>query len=122
MYREKKLLKYTHFNIHFPSKKASEYFTDSPDLSVNEPVMHFAQIGPPRNVTVEQTDAGDEFVVTWYPPEYGLETLRVYVVRWFREPGHLLIGSAETRETYYKGNYYFALSSSSITFVKLLLF
>lgn len=69
--------------------------------------MHFAQIGPPRNVTVQQTDVGDEFVVTWYPPEYGLETLRVYVVRWFREPGHLLMGSAETRETYYKGNYFY---------------
>lgn len=38
------------------------------------------KVGPPRNVTVEQTDEGDEFVVSWYPPEYGLEFLRVYVV------------------------------------------
>ncbi|XP_031624013.1 protein borderless isoform X4 [Contarinia nasturtii] len=84
--------------------KASEYFTDAPD-QLNEPVMHFAQIGPPRNLTVHQTDAGDEFVASWYAPEYGNETLRVYVLRWFREPGHFLTGTAETRETYYKVRY-----------------
>lgn len=71
--------------------------------------MHFAQIGPPRNVSVEQTDSGDEFVVTWYPPEYGIETLRVYVLKWWREPGHFLMGTAETRDTYYKGNYLISL-------------
>lgn len=32
-------------------------------------------------MTVTQTDEGDEFVVSWHPPEYGLEFLRVYVVR-----------------------------------------
>ena len=101
----------------FPSlqkNKASEYFTDSPD-QLEEPVMHFAQVGPPKNVTVQQTDVGDEFIVSWYPPDYGIETLRVYVVRWFREPGHHLVGTAETRDTYYKGNlllnHYFPLVS-----------
>lgn len=70
---------------------------------MQQPVHHFSQIGPPQNVTVTQTDAGDEFVVSWDPPEFGLETLRVYVVRWYLEPGHYLQGSAETRETYYVG-------------------
>lgn len=55
---------------------------------------------------MQQTDVGDEFVVSWYPPEYGIETLRVYVVRWYREPGHHLIGTAETRDTYYKGIFF----------------
>lgn len=77
-------------------------FTDAPE-EIQEPIQHFAQIGPPRNVTVQQSDAGDEFVVSWYPPDYGLDTLRVYVVRWFREPGHFLMGSAETRNNYYNG-------------------
>lgn len=92
-------------------KQASEYFTDSPD-QLNEPVQHFAQVAPPRNVTVQQTDVGDEFVVSWYPPEYGIETLRVYVVRWYREPGHHLIGTAETRDTYYKGIFFYSLPFS----------
>lgn len=78
--------------------------------------MHFAQIGPPRNVSVEQTDVGDEFVVSWYPPEYGMETLRVYVVKWWREPGHWLMGTAETRDTYYKGNFPFIFADSSFPF------
>lgn len=41
------------------------------------------KVGPPRNVTVKQTDEGDEFVVSWYAPEYGLEYLSVYVVNEF---------------------------------------
>lgn len=76
--------------------------TDTPD-KLQDPVQHFAQIGPPRNVTVVQTQAGDEFVVSWYPPEYGIDSLKLYVVRWYREPGHILHGSAETRENYYIG-------------------
>lgn len=81
-------------------------FTDIPPTH-DEPVQHFAQIGPPRNLTVTRTEAGDEFVVSWYPPEYGIDTLRLYVVRWHREPGHFLHGSAETRETYYLGESFF---------------
>lgn len=86
------------------SNEASYYFTDSPD-QLNEPVMHFTQVGPPRNMTVQQTDDGDEFVVSWEPPEYR-ENLRIYIVRWFREPGHNLEGSAETSDTYYKGSHF----------------
>lgn len=76
--------------------------TDSPDR-LQEPVQQFSQIGPPRNLTVNQTSAGDEFVVSWLPPEYGIENLRLYVIRWYREPGHFLHGSAETRNHYYIG-------------------
>lgn len=42
------------------------------------------KVGPPRNVTVKQSYDGDEFVVSWYPPEYGLEFLQVYVVSKFQ--------------------------------------
>lgn len=68
-------------------------------------VHHFSQIGPPRNVSVQAKPDGGEYVVSWDQPDYGLETLRVYVVRWYREPGHYFHGSAETRELYYTGTY-----------------
>lgn len=55
-------------------------------------------------MTVTEKPTGDGFVVSWDSPEYGLETLRVYLVRWYREPGHFLHGTAETRENYYTGN------------------
>lgn len=77
-------------------------FTDGPD-QLQEPIQQFSQIGPPRNLTVNQTSAGDEFVVSWQPPEYGVENLRLYVIRWYREPGHFLHGSAETSNHYYIG-------------------
>lgn len=66
-------------------------------------VHHFSQIGAPRNVTVQPKPNGDGYVVSWDQPDYGLDTLRVYVVRWYREPGHFFHGSAETRELYYTG-------------------
>lgn len=53
-------------------------YTDAPD-ELQEPVQHFAQVGPPRNLTVTQGDVSDEFTASWDPPEYGLETLSVYV-------------------------------------------
>lgn len=76
--------------------------TDSPE-HVQQPIYSFAQIGAPQNVTVNQTGAGDEFVVSWYPPEFGQENLHVFVVRWWLEPGHYLQGSAETRNQYFIG-------------------
>lgn len=64
------------FSIFFLSRNWKvRHFTDAPD-DVIEPVQHFAQIGPPRNLTVNQADTVYEFVVSWYPPEYGLDTLR----------------------------------------------
>lgn len=77
-------------------------FTDAPE-QIQEPIMHFAQIGPPRNLTIQQTDAGYEFVASWNPPEYGLDTLAVYVLRWHRQPGNKFEGSLETRNTYIHG-------------------
>lgn len=68
-------------------------------------VQQFIQIGPPQNLTVTETSVSGEFVASWDPPEHGMDSLRVYIVRWYREPGHYLHGSAETRENYYKGTY-----------------
>jgi len=66
--------------------------------------MPFAQIGPPRNVSVEIINDG--YIITWEPPEYGQDQLRLYIVRWWQEPGHFLHGSTETRETNYLGNFF----------------
>lgn len=73
-------------------------------------VQQFIQIGPPRNLTVSETSVSGEFVASWDAPEHGLDSLRVYIVRWYREPGHYLHGSAETRENYYKGIYHDAMT------------
>lgn len=78
--------------------------TDIPS-QLQYPVPQFAQIGVPRNLTVNQTSTSNEFVASWNPPEFGEENLKLYVVRWWREPGHILQGVAETRNLYYNGNY-----------------
>lgn len=56
-------------------------------------------IGYPNNVSVHTTDDG--YLVTWDPPNYGMEDLRIYVVRWYQGPQEYLCGTAETKNTTY---------------------
>lgn len=64
-------------------------------------VSAFSQIGPPLNLSVSIKPDG--FLVSWDSPEYGQDMLSLYVVRWFLQPEHKLIGKAETRNTFYLG-------------------
>ena len=57
------------------------------------------RMGPPVNVRVQATVQG--YLVTWEPPAYGKEQVRLYAVRWFRGPSEQLYGRAETTDTYY---------------------
>ncbi|XP_015437603.1 PREDICTED: protein turtle isoform X2 [Dufourea novaeangliae] len=57
------------------------------------------RMGPPVNVRVQATVEG--YLVTWEPPAYGKEQVRLYGVRWFRGPSERLYGRAETTDTYY---------------------
>ncbi|KAJ8922838.1 hypothetical protein NQ315_007873 [Exocentrus adspersus] len=59
----------------------------------------FPPVGYPRNVTVQPVDRG--LLVSWQPPEYGLEYLKWYVVRWSQGPDEYIFGSADTTNTSY---------------------
>ncbi|XP_030745787.1 protein borderless [Sitophilus oryzae] len=58
-----------------------------------------APLGYPRNVDVRPTDEG--LYVTWDPPDFGMEFLRHYVVRWTQGPEDYIFGSVDTIETNY---------------------
>lgn len=68
---------------------ASEYRSPQEDERMSEP----------QNVRVQATVQG--YLVTWEPPAYGTDQVRLYTVRWFRGPGEHLSGKAETSDTYY---------------------
>lgn len=58
----------------------------------------FSQIGPPKNLKIDhRTDA---YLVSWEEPDYGNEILDSYIVRWYREPDHQLVGKEETRDKF----------------------
>lgn len=42
------------------------------------------------------------WLLHWEHPTQGLEALRLYAVRWWKEPEHYLIGSAETFDNFYQ--------------------
>jgi hypothetical protein len=69
---------------------------------VQEPLMPFAAVGPPRNLTVDKTQEHD-YRITWEAPDFGKEHLRLYILRWWIEPTHELRGTFETRDTNYTG-------------------
>lgn len=56
----------------------------------------FTQIGPPKNLIINSKSDG--YLVSWQAPDYGNDVLNSYIVRWYREPSHELVGRRETRE------------------------
>lgn len=57
------------------------------------------RMSAPLNVRVQATVEG--YLVTWEPPAYGSDQVRMYTIRWFRGPTEHLSGKAETTDTYY---------------------
>ncbi|XP_023166123.2 protein borderless [Drosophila hydei] len=57
-------------------------------------------LGAPWNLSVLSTPQG--WLLHWEHPTVGLETLRHYSVRWWKEPDHFLIGTAETFDNFYQ--------------------
>lgn len=57
-------------------------------------------LGAPWNLSIIDTPQG--WLLHWEHPTQGLETLRLYTVRWWKEPEHFLIGTAETFDNFYQ--------------------
>ncbi|XP_066598150.1 protein borderless [Prorops nasuta] len=98
--------------IPIDENSASEF--RSPQVSENE------AMGPPRNVRVQPTVEG--YLVTWEPPSYGTNQVRLYTVRWYRGPTNNLYGRADTTDTYYlvktleeESHYTFEVAATSLT-------
>lgn len=62
------------------------------------PIDSFAHIGPPNNLSIYRTHEGG-YNVSWSPPHYGNDVLRVYIVQFYLKPTHRLYGGGETRNT-----------------------
>ncbi|KAI8035411.1 protein borderless isoform X2 [Drosophila gunungcola] len=57
-------------------------------------------LGAPWNLTAISNQQG--WLLHWEHPVQGLEGLRLYAVRWWKEPEHFLIGHAETFDNFYQ--------------------
>lgn len=61
--------------------------------------MESGGIGAPESVRVQST--GEGYLVTWDPPSKGRDSLRNYIIRWFRESTDTIVGKIETADTFY---------------------
>ncbi|KAG5877032.1 hypothetical protein JTB14_005254 [Gonioctena quinquepunctata] len=59
----------------------------------------FPPVGYPRNVTIHPTETG--LMVNWLRPEYGMEFIKWYIVRWSKASDDGLFGSGDTTNTSY---------------------
>ncbi|GJQ65536.1 hypothetical protein Trydic_g7637 [Trypoxylus dichotomus] len=80
--------------------KSIRVWTKGINPETSQIAHHIGQkLGPAEDVRVHATQDG--YLVTWNPPEVGLEELRIYIVKWFQGPKEHLVGSAETKNTSY---------------------
>lgn len=59
-----------------------------------------SRLSAPRNLSAVANAQG--WLLHWQHPQQGLNGLRLYTVRWWKEPEHMLVGTAETLESYYQ--------------------
>lgn len=64
----------------------------------------FSPVGSPRNVTVHLVVEG--YQVTWDMPDFGLDSIRHYNVRWFRGSIDELAGSVNTTDLSHTSKFY----------------
>lgn len=60
-------------------------------------MQNYSPMGPPLNVTIQYLDSG--YLVSWSPPEYGVEYLHQYVLKWFDSLSSSMQGLFETTNT-----------------------
>lgn len=77
-------------------------YSEPVDLYENGQMASFSQIGPPQNLTLEINEHGD-YILSWERPEYGFETLRYYILKWWKEPENILYGEIKTPDYAYTG-------------------
>ncbi|XP_063709188.1 protein borderless [Culicoides brevitarsis] len=75
-------------------------YSEPVDAFQNSQMASFSQIGPPQNLTLEINEDG-EYILSWERPEYGFETLRYYILRWWKEPENILYGEVKTPDYQY---------------------
>lgn len=64
-------------------------------------VLPFSQIGSPQNITVNSNVDG--YIVKWLNPEDGINNLRLYRVKWWKNNNFEEICAGETSENNFMG-------------------
>lgn len=64
-------------------------------------MLPFSQIGSPQNITVNSTIDG--YIVKWLKPDDGIDNLRLYRVKWWKNHNFDDICTGETSETRFLG-------------------
>ena len=66
----------------------------------NIPLPSTGSLSAPWNLSAIHNQQG--WLLHWEHPQHGLDLLRLYTVRWWKEPEHHLVGSVETFDNFYQ--------------------
>ncbi|KAM8718185.1 hypothetical protein ACLKA7_004832 [Drosophila subpalustris] len=73
---------------------------DAQHLPHQQQQSQSGSLGAPWNLSIINNAQG--WFLHWEHPTQGLESLRLYTIRWWKEPEHFLIGTAETFDNFYQ--------------------
>nr|XP_036225185.1 protein borderless [Bactrocera oleae]XP_036225186.1 protein borderless [Bactrocera oleae]XP_036225187.1 protein borderless [Bactrocera oleae] len=86
--------------------KTLRFSTQQSSIATNEANMLLqsnplaSNISAPWNLTATNNVQG--WLVHWQAPKRGAKSVRLYTVRWWKEPEHFLIGTIETFDNFYQ--------------------
>ncbi|XP_053958172.1 protein borderless [Anastrepha ludens] len=84
--------------LRFSTQQSSIESNEANTLHESNPLA--SSISPPWNLTATNNVQG--WLLHWQHPKRGSESVRLYTVRWWKEPEHFLIGTIETFDNFYQ--------------------
>ncbi|XP_028896692.1 protein borderless isoform X2 [Zeugodacus cucurbitae] len=84
--------------LRFATQQSSTVSNEANMLLQSDPLS--SSISAPVNLTATNNVQG--WLLHWQPPKRGSESVRLYTVRWWKEPEHFLIGTIETFDNFYQ--------------------
>uniref|UniRef100_A0A0K8WJZ6 Protein turtle n=1 Tax=Bactrocera latifrons TaxID=174628 RepID=A0A0K8WJZ6_BACLA len=84
--------------LRFSTQQSSTATNEANMLLQSNPLA--SSISAPYNLTATNNVQG--WLVHWQAPKRGAESVRLYTVRWWKEPEHFLIGTIETFDNFYQ--------------------
>ncbi|KAI8118003.1 Protein borderless [Lucilia cuprina] len=74
--------------------------SDNDNTNNNNPLPSTGSLSAPWNLSAINNQQG--WLLHWEHPQQGLDMLRLYTVRWWKEPEHHLVGTVETFDNFYQ--------------------
>lgn len=86
--------------VEYTPQQQHHHDVNSASSNNNNPLPSTGSLSAPWNLSAINNQQG--WLLHWEHPKQGLDMLRLYTVRWWKEPEHHLVGTVETFDNFYQ--------------------